>query len=405
MSPVHSASADIKVLRTEQLSKCICVIVGTRPGIVKQSPLIRALANQGTPFFVVHTGQHYSPEMDAQFFTDLELPEAEFKLNNLSDCRSHGEQTAAMLKGVEAILMQTRPMLVLVGGDANTNLAAALAARKLHIAVGHVEAGLRSFDWRMPEEHNRVIIDHISEYLFAPTLNAQSNLEREGIRGQTFLVGNTIVDALRQHCSIADRKSRILDQLNVQSGRYLLLTVHREETTDQRESLLQLIRIIEAISAESRMPVIFPAHPRTRKRLQQFGLYEDLSNANNLRLIEPLGYLDFVRLLGSAAVMLTDSGGVQQEACILDVPCVTLRENTEWVETLEIGANVLSGLDPSKAAQAVRAMLSSKRRWRQPFGNGDTGEQIARIAANALETGVYTPPTAPDFACREEATV
>ena len=392
----NGSSSDVKVLHYGQLSKTICVVVGTRPGIVKQSPLIRALAHRGAPFFVIHTGQHYSPEMDAQFFSDLELPEPEFKLTDLASCRTHGEQTAAMLKGVEAILMQTRPMLVLVGGDANTNLAAALAARKLHIAVGHVEAGLRSYDWRMPEEHNRVIIDHISEYLFVPTENARLNVQSEGIRGRVFLVGNTIVDALRQHSSIAIRQSRILEHLKLESSGYLLLTVHREETTDLPELLENVIGVVESIAGESGMPVVFPAHPRTRKRLQQFGLYDHLRRTREVRLIDPVGYLDFIRLLGSAAVMLTDSGGVQQEACILNIPCVTLRENTEWVETLEIGANVLAGLDPARAARAVRRMLGSERRWIQPFGDGTTGKQIAEIASDALDEGVYTPERTSD---------
>jgi len=376
----------------EDLENLACVVVGTRPSIIKQGPVIRALTAQQIPFFVVHTGQHYSYEMDRKFFEDLELPEPEFRVDGIYQYRLHGQQTAEMLKAVEAILLEKRPKIVLVGGDANTNLAAALAARKLHIAVGHVEAGLRSFDWRMPEEHNRVMIDHISEYLFAPTENAWQNLKREAVRGQIYVVGNTIVDAVHQHFNLALRKSNMLQNLGLREKEYLLITVHREENTDYIENLTSILEVIGSIVHDINLPVIFPAHPRTFKRLHQFGLEGRTALMPGFHLVEPLGYLDFLRLLGSAALVLTDSGGVQQEACILRVPCITLRETTEWIETVEIGANIVTGLDRHKVLDAARLLLSRSCEWSHPFGDGTTGEQIANVVQEVLRNGVTLPP-------------
>lgn len=382
---------DLKILPADALNDLVCVIVGTRPGIVKQSPLIRALHAQKVPYFVVHTGQHYSYEMDRQFFEDLELAQPNYRVEGVRPNQLHGEQTAEMLRGVEAILVESRPKLVLVGGDANTNLAAALAARKLHIAVGHVEAGLRSFDWRMPEEHNRVIIDHISEYLFAPTENARRNLEHEAIRGRIHVVGNTVVDAVQQHFGIATAKSAVLSELGEREKEYLVMTVHREENTDDEAAMSRVFDVVETLGTILSMPVIFPAHPRARKRLVQFGLDRRAAQLSNLRIVDALGYLDFVRLLGSSALVLTDSGGIQQEACILRVPCITLRESTEWIETVEIGANVVTGSDPAKVVEAAQLLLDRSHEWAQPFGDGTTGAQVAAVAKEALQDG--TLPT------------
>ncbi len=384
--------SDLKVIPAADLRKEVVVVVGTRPGIIKQSPVIRALADQGVPSVVLHTGQHYSYDMDRKFFEDLGLPEPAFRVGSMEQFSSHGQQTAEMLKGVEAVLMERRPALVLVGGDANTNLAAALAARKLHIAVGHVEAGLRSFDWRMPEEHNRVIIDHISEYLFAPAENARRNLEREGVRGQVHVVGNTIVDAVQQHYGLALTRSDIVERWGYQPKRYIFMTVHREENTDYVENLSRILEGIRLISQQLGLPVVLPAHPRTTKRLAQFRLEDVVHGLQGLRVTEPLGYLDVLRLMGSAALVMTDSGGVQQEACILGVPCVTLRDTTEWVETVAVGANVVVGVDPLRVVEAARMMVGRKPTWQQPFGDGSAGRRIAAIVKDGLENGIPQPP-------------
>ena len=371
-----AGTARLKTLQPDQLTSSICVVLGTRPGIVKQSPLIRELSRRELPFFTLHTGQHYSPEMDAAFFSDLNLSVPKYRLTEPEDCHLHGEQTAAMLVGTERVLLDERPRLVLVGGDANTNLAAALAARKLHIAVGHVEAGLRSFDWRMPEEHNRVMIDHISDWLFAPGEHAVENLRREGVRGRVEVVGNTVVDAVLKHKGLAMEKSSVLADLGFKARQYLLVTLHREENVDDPLQLRLLLDAIIRAGSRHAMPVVFPAHPRTRLRLREFGLDETRLQPADLRVVDPLGYLDFLCLLASAGLVLTDSGGVQQEACIVKTPCVTLRRSTEWTETLPIGANMLAGDTPASIAEAVAQMLSVERNWINPFGDGNAAERI-----------------------------
>lgn len=363
-------------------SQTVCVIVGTRPGIIKQSPLIRALERRGEPYMVVHSGQHYSPDMDAQFFDDLELPVPAYRVENPGHALQ-GAQTAQMLAGIEAILVRERPRIVLVGGDANTNLAAALAARKLHIPVGHVEAGLRSFDWRMPEEHNRVIIDHISELLFAPTDTATRNLKSERVRGAIHRVGNTIVDAVFQHAALAARRSNILERLGMTPDSYAVLTAHREENVDNPGVLASILTGVDAFSRRTEVPVIFPMHPRTKKRIIEFGLSEFL-RSTAIQVTEPAGYLDFLRLLSASKLLLTDSGGAQQEACIVDVPCVTLRENTEWVETVEIGANIVAGTDAGGILDACKRALGTRTAWKNPFGNGRAGEEVIEIALRPI---------------------
>ena len=392
MMTTPSTGPELKVLRSQDLRSEVAVVLGTRPGIIKQSPLIRTLSSRGVPFFVIHTGQHYSYELDRKLFEDLELPDPDFHLGSMAQYSSHGQQTAEMLKGVEAALLERRPTVVLVGGDANTNLAAALAARKLHIAVGHVEAGLRSFDWRMPEEHNRVIIDHISEYLFAPTEIARRNMEREGVRGQIHVVGNTIVEAVRQHYSLALQKSSVLERCGCSPKQYIFMTVHREENTDYVENLSRVLEGIRLVVGTLGLPVVFAAHPRTTRRLAQFGLEATAAAIPGLRLIDPLGYLDALRMMGSAALVMTDSGGVQQEACLLGVPCVTLRDTTEWVETVEVGANMVAGVEPLQVVEAARQMVGRAPDWPQLFGDGTTSEKITTIVQEALQHGVFFTP-------------
>lgn len=380
----------MKILENWLLTERVCVILGTRPGIVKMSPVIRALKKERVDFFVIHSGQHYSYSMDKQFFEDLKLPSPQYHLNTVRRYHSHGGQTAEMLKGIEKILIRERPRIVLVGGDANTNLSGALAARKLRLIVGHLEAGLRSLDWRMPEEHNRVMIDHISELLFAPTEKARKNLLNESVRGQIWVVGNTIVDAVKQNLRIA-LESRSLADWNVSKDSYYLLTMHREENLDDHRNLNEFINLLGNLDDVSSFPILFPMHPRTRETFVHNRLMTKLLQMKNLRILNPLGYLDFLVLLSGCKLVLTDSGGVQEEACILHVPCLTLRENTERPETVEVGANLVVGLDPKKVIPAFRRCEDLKREWTNPFGNGTAGVKVSRILRGVLDGTVVTP--------------
>lgn len=375
---------DIKVLDADSLSGTVAVVVGTRPGIVMFAPIIHELERQNVDYFVIHTGQHYSPNMDAQFFRDLDLPESKYKLTGVKDRTTHGGQTAAMLEGIEEILLREKPRFVLVGGDANTNLAGALAARKLRMGVGHVEAGERSYDWRMPEEHNRRIIDHISDHLFATNELAVGRLEKEAVIGQIHVVGNPIVDASLQHRDLAENKSEVLRELGVEAGRYGVLTTHREENVDFKENLQGVLSGVSLVAGKLNLPVIFTAHPRTLKRLQEFALLDWADNLPGIRRVEALGYLDFISLLSHAHVIFTDSGGVQQEACIHKVPAVTLRENTEWVETLDHGANRLAGTDPARIVEAALQANAVHREWPVPFGDGYAAKRIVEISCQVV---------------------
>jgi UDP-N-acetylglucosamine 2-epimerase (non-hydrolysing) len=378
-------SREIKIFEQKQLAKKVAVIIGTRPGIVMFAPIIHNLRKAKTPHIVIHTGQHYSPNMDAQFFHDLELPDPEYKLEGVADKKTHGGQTAAMLEGIESVLMKERPLLVLVGGDANTNLAGALAARKLRMLVGHVEAGERSFDWRMPEEHNRRIIDHISDLLFATAENGKEHLLKENVQGCIYVTGNTIVDASLQHLEIARRKSDALERFGLSSGEYGLMTTHREENVDFVETLRGELEGVSKAAELLRLPVIFLAHPRTKKRLREFGLWEWAQTLPGIRIYEAVGYLDFLNLIVNARLVFTDSGGVQQEACIHHVPAVTLRENTEWIETLDNGANRLAGTDVDRIIAAAEEAYHAERKWPVPFGDGDAAKKIADICVEVLE--------------------
>jgi len=379
---------EIKVLNADELKPECAVVLGTRPGIVMMAPIIHEMRRRNVPHFVIHTGQHYSANMDAQFFTDLELPAPEYRLNGVAERRTHGGQTAAMLEGVEAVLLERRPCFLLVGGDANTNLAAALAARKLHIGVGHVEAGERSYDWRMPEEHNRRIIDHIADHLFATGEPSVRNLKAEGIRGEVHLVGNPIVDASLQFGKLARGRSMALRRFGLEPRRYALLTTHREENVDVLENLRGELQGVSAAAQAVGLPVLFLAHPRTQKRLCEFGLAQWAQALPSVRVEEAVGYLDFMALLVDSALMFTDSGGVQQEACIHHVPCVTLRENTEWTQTLENGANRLAGCDPERIVAAAREALGSRTDWPVPFGDGTTARQIVDVAESVIAASI-----------------
>lgn len=377
-----------KTFEKDQLNNEICVVVGTRPGIVMFAPIIHELKRTNSPFFILHTGQHYSPNMDSQFFDDLQLPQPDYRIEGVSEHRTHGGQTSVMLKGVEDVLLKRRPKVILVGGDANTNLAAAIAARKLQMIVGHIEAGMRSYDWRMPEEHNRVMIDHISDILFASDNNAVRTLENEKIRGEILMVGNPIVDASIQNLELAKKKSKILQQLGVENGKYLLLTTHREENVDSKANLENSLLGVSKAAEKLGLPVIFLAHPRTEKRMQEFGLRDWAEKLPNMRIHSAIGYLDFLVALSNAKLFFTDSGGGQQEACVHHIPCITLRDNTEWTETIDIGANRLTGCNVEKIMAAVAPALAVRRDWSIPFGDGTCAQQIVAAAKKAL----VTPP-------------
>jgi UDP-N-acetylglucosamine 2-epimerase (non-hydrolysing) len=376
---------DLKIFEKASLLPKVVVIIGTRPGIVMFAPIIHALEGSRVPHLVIHTGQHYSPNMDAQFFTDLNLPQPHYKLAGVGEKKTHGGQTAAMLEGIEQVLMKERPQLVLVGGDANTNLAGALAARKLRMQVGHVEAGERSYDWRMPEEHNRRIIDHISEYLFATNEKGKANLEKEAVQGTIYITGNPIVDASQQHLELAKRNSKALARFNLAEGQYGILTTHREENVDFAPILKGILEGVSQAAQHLRLPVVFLGHPRTLKRVREFGLQEWAHALPGLQIHEAVGYLDFLNLLAQARLVFTDSGGVQQEACIHQIPVVTLRENTEWTETLAAGANRLAGTDPAKILEAATAAYHAARGWPVPFGDGHTAGRIVAICKDILE--------------------
>ena len=367
-----------KTIHKPQKDK-FCVLVGTRPGIIKMSPLIKEFDKRKARYFVIHAGQHYSYNMDKKFFEDLGLKEPEYKLKSVKKYHLHGSQTAEMLKGIEEILIKEEPGTVLVCGDANVNLAGALAARKLGLKVGHVESGLRSNDWRMPEEHNRVIIDHISDYLFAPTEEAKYNAINDNVKGEVYVTGNTIVDAVIQHIEIAKKKSSILNKLNIRSKKYCLLTIHREENVDHIDILINVIQGLKLIHRKYQLPIIFPIHPRTRKSLEVLGVYNDLIGIQKLEIVDPVGYLDFLLLLSETKLVLTDSGGIQEESCILRVPCVTLRENTERRETVEVGSNMLVGTSPERIIEGVDKMIKRVRSWDNPFGDGFAAKRIIDI--------------------------
>jgi UDP-N-acetylglucosamine 2-epimerase (non-hydrolysing) len=320
--------------------------------------------------------------MDKIFFEDLDLPKPTHHFVRPADAAgSQSAETARILEAVEPVLIREKPDVVLVQGDTNSVLAGVLAAAKIPgIRIGHVEAGLRSFDRAMPEEINRIVADHASHYLFAPTQPAKRLLLKEGISpGKIFVTGNTIVDAVKENRRIAQKK---IDLVRLTGGekRYILVTMHRQENVDRRDRLAALLKGIELSSQALDAPVIFPVHPRTLGRLKAFGLKVPPC----VRMIEPVGFLEFLRLEEGAFLLMSDSGGVQEEGCILGVPCVTLRDSTERPETVTVGANRIAGHDPQAILKHARAMVSRRRDWKNPFGDGRTGERILDILRKDL---------------------
>jgi UDP-GlcNAc3NAcA epimerase len=328
----------------------ILSVVGARPQFIKCAPVSREIRRDHTEI-LVHTGQHYDYGMSAIFFQELQIPDPDYHLGVGSG--SHGQQTGEILIRVETVMEKEDPDLVLVYGDTNSTLGGALAAAKLHIPVAHVEAGLRSFDRRMPEEINRVLTDHISDLLFCPTHTAVINLHKEGIEQGVHLVGDVMADALAFNRTIAEKESKILERLELKKRSYLVMTVHRPVNTDNRKNMESILSVISAAGK----PVVFPLHPRTKKCLHEYGLLE--RRKENILLTKPLGYLDMLQLMAHASKILTDSGGMQKEAYLLGVPCITLRENTEWIETLKGGWNMLVGADVTKISRGIRAETPS----------------------------------------------
>lgn len=368
----------------------ICVIIGTRPDIIKTSPLLRELEKEKVEYFVIHTNQHYVYNLEGIFFDELGLQLPEYDLEGSSG--THGEATARMLIEIEKVLLAEKPYLVVVLGDTNTTLAGALAAAKLHIKIAHIEAGLRSFERAMPEETNRVIVDHISNYHFAPTNEAMENLLNEGIKKETvYVTGNTIVDAVYQNLDIAMKKSNILDTHSLTSNGYFLVAFHREENTDCAMRLKGILNGLKLVEDYFDIPMFFPVHPRTARRIREFELEDILTSFSNLKLANPVGFLDFLMLEANARLIFSDSGGVQEESCILKVPCVTMRDNTERPETIEVGSNTLAGVSPVSILEGARKMVNARRDWQNPLGDGKAAKRILghikRICRNELYTG------------------
>jgi UDP-N-acetylglucosamine 2-epimerase len=347
-------------------------IVGNRPQFVKAAPLSRSLRARMREV-LVHTGQHYDPEMADLFFDELDIPAPDHHLGVGRGSPLH--QMATIALRLEPLLEEERPDLVLVYGDTTSTMAGALAASKLALPLGHVEAGLRSFDRSMPEEQNRVVTDHLSALLFCPTDQAVANLAAEGIEEGVHQVGDVMYDASRAFAPAAASRGAP-EALGLERGSYLLMTVHRAAATDTPEALGRLVEVIEAVER----PLVFPVHPRTRHKLEAAGLWERLERHPTLRLSPPVGYLDFTSLLVGAQGVLTDSGGVQKEAYFQRIPCLTLRDTTEWVETVEAGFNRLVGMSP-EAVTAALGDLALPNGHPDLYGDGHAAERIADIVA------------------------
>lgn len=343
----------------------ICTIVGARPQFIKAAPLNRALAAKSATEIIIHTGQHYDYQMSAVFFEQLGLPQPNYNLGIGSGL--HGQQTGRMLEQIETVLLTEKPDWLLVYGDTNSTLAGTLAAIKLHLPVAHVEAGLRSFNRTMPEEHNRVLTDHAADLLFCPTDTAVNNLNREGITAGVHNTGDVMYDAVLFNATLAQNQSTILQKLNIARHNYYLATIHRPYNTDIPQHLGGILQAFGQLDK----PVIFPAHPRTPKFIQLYAL----SITRNIRIIEPVDYLDMLMLEQNAYAILTDSGGVQKEAYFFARPCITIRPETEWLETVKSGWNTLADPEPA----SILAALSKEPPAGPPpsaFGNGNAAQLI-----------------------------
>ncbi len=353
----------------------IAIVVGTRPEIIKMASLVKYCQAKKIDFFIVHTGQHYSYEMDAIFFKELELPSPKYSLAIKSSAAiRQGEHTGKMMEALEEVFLKEKPDVVLAEGDTNTVLAAALVSIKLYIKFGHVESGLRSFDKTMPEEINRVLADHMADFLFAPTETSRENIIRENISNKKiYVTGNSIVDIV--FWALGKGKRDMPAELGLKKDCYFLVTAHRQENVDDREKIKNILKSLDLLYQKYKLPVVYPMHPRTRKMLSHFSA----KVPSSIKVIEPLGYFEFLQLEANSRLNLTDSGGVQEESCIFKVPCITLRENTERPETIDCGANMLAGTDTKRILKCAEKMMNISRDWDNPFGDGKTGERIIEI--------------------------
>jgi UDP-N-acetylglucosamine 2-epimerase len=354
----------------------IVSIVGARPNFIKLAPIhssIREIAEHT----IIHTGQHYDYNLSKIFFSDLNIPLPDYDLEVGSETAPR--QIAQMINKLDDIFTKNKFDLAIVYGDTNSTLAGAITANKAQIKLAHVESGLRSFDKNMPEEINRTITDHLSDFLFAPTDNAVNNLKRENISGKKYNTGDISVEIINKVKLY--NKSKILEKLDLQSRKYILLTMHRAENTNITENLLTLIYTIEKLKDYK---IIFPIHPRTLTFLKKNNLLEKIEKLTNVQIIEPLGYLDFIYLMKNSSKIITDSGGIQKETFLLEVPCITIRKNTEWIETVKCGANLLTGLDPDKIIHAIKNWTPIKSN-ENFLGNGKTSETIKEIIYQNLK--------------------
>ena len=343
----------------------IALIFGTRPEIIKLSPVIRELEKRNIDYFLIHTNQHYSYEMDRLFFDELKLPQPKYNLNCGYD--SFRKQVSFMSKRALDVLKKEKPNHVVVYADPTSCLAGALATVKTNCILHHLEAGLRSHDTKMLEETNRITTSQISDYHFAPTEEAKQNLIEEGTdESKIYVIGNTIVDSVYQNIELANKTCNILNKLNLEKDRYFVLTFHRMENVDDKERLSKILKGLELVHNKYKIPIIYPIHPRTKKRLNEF----NLNIPEIIRVIEPTSFLEFLQLEANAKLVITDSGGIQEETCILKIPCVTLRDNTERPETLKVGSNILAGVEPERILECVNLMYDKERSWEQPFGDG-----------------------------------
>ncbi len=348
----------------------IVTVIGARPQFIKAAPVSREVRKYAEEI-IIHTGQHYDANMSDIFFDELNIPRPDYNLQVGSG--THANQTGEMLMKIEEILLNEKPDYLLVYGDTNSTLAGALAAAKIHVPVVHVEAGLRSFNKKMPEEVNRIMTDHVSDFLFCPTETAIQNLKNENITKNAVNIGDVMYDAVLYNTALA-RKSRILNKADLEAKNYDLITVHRAENTDDPVKMTQIFEAFKQINK----PKVWPLHPRTKQKLASYGLKtEDIPN---MRIIDPVGYLDMLQLEMGADKILTDSGGVQKEAYFLNVPCITIREETEWVETLENGANVLAGADTDRIIEAEAKRAATD--FPPLFGDGRASEKLAEILIN-----------------------
>jgi UDP-GlcNAc3NAcA epimerase len=346
----------------------IVTIIGARPQFVKASVISKALRQAGHEEILVNTGQHYDDNMARIFFEEMGIPKPDYDLGVGSG--THASQTASSLVGIEEILLTEKPDFIIVFGDTNATVAGALAAAKLHIKIAHIEAGLRSYNRDMPEEINRVVTDVLSNLLFVPTPVAVENLNKEGITAGIHIVGDVMVDALVTYTKVAEQKSRILDDLKLNKNEFLLMTIHRPSNADHDDRLLSILSEVSKLD----LPVIFPIHPRSRPRVEKL----ISQTSGNIRIIDPVGYLDMMMLEKNSKIIITDSGGVQKEAYLHKTPCLTVRGETEWVETVRDGWNYIVG-DDLKKISILSKDFPEPKQWNPHYGDGQASDKIVRL--------------------------